>query len=130
MKFLEAVKVMWKGEKVTRKHYDDGVYYYMPLKCKSTEIRMYDSNHIERAGVFNFGDIIEANDWMIVKDDKDWCLKKYAREITSYGVVVDKKDVKKMLDFILEDYAKYMELDAETIIEFNEIIKNRSGLYD
>lgn len=126
MNFMEAVKAMKEGKKVTRQTY--------------TQFRLDSGNQIETTeGInvsFNVEDY-EATDWEIYKEEDDWNLadkRELHNYITDYDGRIQVKDIKTFISKIKEDITKYItpefyEGDIPIISKsrVNEIIDKRAG---
>jgi hypothetical protein len=135
MNFIEAVKEMQKCKKVRMSNWRKEIY--MQFKYGNLQLYTENENHPAIIGL----DYIEATDWEIVDDDKDWNLTKHIwffQDICDNcgenhlgrkaETVVDLKNVKKCRDLILEDIELRGLCCPFAVREvINEIINKRFG---
>lgn len=143
--FMEAVKAMKEGKKVTRPKYGNAhigikklqsgtfnpVFRWLNNKDDST-----NNAHIDLKKV-------EATDWEIYGEDEDWCFASRpieSQELVEYNKQVI-RDVKKMFDLIEKDvsdnYNKYKGVSKSfkegyfnCLSDLKISQKKRSGLHD
>ena len=124
MKFMEAVKVMEEGKKVTRPTFNEDNYLYLDggvIKCRLTKENAY----------FHYKSIY-ANDWEVVEDKKTLSDEiKYPEDIPS-GVKIIRVDkaqekLKEFIDWLLEEKNKFrVDKDrVETVVKTKEIFGER-----
>ena len=113
MNFEEAVEAMKEGKKLTRPNYVEGVYF------ESRDlgiIKILNDNNFE--GMLYLFNDIEATDWEVVDEDKDWNLGKQSLEQPIKARYIS-EIIKKCRDLIQEDLS----------VNF-AVSKNLQDLYD
>lgn len=133
MKFEDAVKEMKKGKK-----------FINPITKRINFLMLGNileqiENEYHKAVICL--QEIESEDWEVVEEDKDWCLKQYASiyEGIGEGRTYKHGDVKMMLDLISKDIAmpptfqyinEYHRGYWACLEHFTNSKNKRSGLYE
>jgi len=126
--FMWAVEQMKLGKKVRMKSWDKHICIERQPVLNSICFKddIVWSTHKENVQLTMF--LIEATDWVVVDDDKDWNLAD--KEVTgthnfkrvNYNEYI-KEDVKKCRDLILED----INIDYTSMYVIKQIINKRFG---
>ena len=130
---MEALKAIKEGKKVRRKHWDTMSGFAL-FESKGVGLVFTNNRFSDKITVAD----VEATDWEVVDEEKDWNLAKLFEDI-SYGGwksnidVVGKISVKKCRDLIVKDVQEHADLNhyheamRAHIHHIVEIIERRFG---
>lgn len=124
MDFMEAVKAMKEGKTVSRKK----TWHLEPSVLPSIQRWGSKTDYVAPIEISD----VEATDWEVVDDDKDWNLASKEEEDDDHYIdrLFIKRNVKKCRDLILQDLENAMleqKVSYEMFIRARNIVNKRFG---
>ena len=120
MNFIEAVTAMKEGKKVRLPRFDNDTYLWIN---KTNQIHL--NTYINQRDYGIPPHLVDATDWEVFDDDKDWTL---LENVSPDGTAFDINDVVKCRDLIIKDLNHFFCAEDKTNNPLVPIINKRFGV--